>query len=78
LCRGVHAEQNAIIQAALHGTSTDGATLYTTHFPCMACVKILINAGISEIVYQKPYDMDNETKMGLLREAGVKIRNVVI
>lgn len=78
LCRGVHAEQNAIIQAALHGTSTEGATLYTTHFPCMACVKILINAGIKEVVYQKEYDMDNDTKMGLLREAGVKIRNVVV
>ncbi|MDD4281523.1 MAG: dCMP deaminase family protein [Candidatus Methanofastidiosa archaeon] len=78
LCRGVHAEQNAIIQAALHGTSTQGTVLYTTHFPCMACVKILINAGIQEIVYQREYDMDNDTKMGLLREAGVKIRKVVI
>ena len=78
LCRGVHAEQNAIIQAALHGTSTQGATLYTTHFPCMSCTKILINAGIREIVYQAPYDMENETKMSLLYEAGVKLRNVVI
>lgn len=78
LCRGVHAEQNAIIQAAFHGTSTDGATLYTTHFPCMACSKLLINAGIKEIVYQKEYDMDNNTKMDLLNEAGIKIRKSVV
>ncbi|HOP09398.1 MAG TPA: dCMP deaminase family protein [Candidatus Methanofastidiosa archaeon] len=78
LCRGVHAEQNAIIQAALHGTSTEGATLYTTHFPCMACTKILINSGIREIVYQKDYDMENNTKMGLLNEAGIKIRKLAV
>ncbi|RZN48117.1 dCMP deaminase family protein [archaeon] len=78
LCRGVHAEQNAIIQAALHGASPDGATLYTTHFPCMSCVKILINARIKEVVYQNDYDMDNNIKMSLLREAGVSVRKVVI
>jgi len=78
LCRGVHAEQNAIIQAALHGTSTEGSTLYTTHFPCMSCTKIIINAGIREIVYQKEYDMENSTKMGLLNEAGIKIRKMAI
>jgi dCMP deaminase len=78
LCRGVHAEQNAIIQAALHGTSTKGSTLYTTHFPCMACTKIIINAGIKEIVYQKEYDMGNSTKMGLLNEAGIRIRKLVV
>ncbi len=78
LCRGVHAEQNAIIQAAIHGTSTKGATLYTTHFPCMSCTKIIINAGISEIVYLKDYDMENGVKMDLLREAGIKFGKVVI
>jgi len=78
LCRGVHAEQNAIIQAAFHGTSTDQATLYTTHFPCMACSKLLINAGIKEIVFQKEYDMENNTKMDLLNEAGIKIRKLVV
>ncbi|MBN1786661.1 MAG: dCMP deaminase family protein [Candidatus Methanofastidiosa archaeon] len=78
LCRGVHAEQNAIIQAALHGTSTDGATLYTTHFPCMSCAKIIINSGIVEVVYQKEYDMENSTKMDLLKETGIRIRKVVV
>ncbi|MHC1605467.1 MAG: deoxycytidylate deaminase [Candidatus Methanofastidiosia archaeon] len=78
LCRGVHAEQNAIIQAALHGTSSQGAALYTTHFPCMSCVKMIINAGIKEINYQEGYDMDNALKMDLLKEAGIKVKKVVI
>lgn len=55
LCRGVHAEQNAVAQAAYHGTSVKGATIYTTTFPCSLCAKILINAGINEIVYDVGY-----------------------
>lgn len=55
LCRGIHAEQNAVIQAAVHGSSTDGATIYCTHQPCVVCTKILINAGIKRIVYANPY-----------------------
>jgi dCMP deaminase len=55
LCRGLHAEQNAIIQAALHGVSTKGATLYCTHCPCSLCTKMLINAGIKEIIYVEGY-----------------------
>ncbi len=55
LCRGLHAEQNAVIQAAVHGVSTDGATVYCTHQPCVVCTKILINAGIKKIVYANPY-----------------------
>ena len=55
LCRGIHAEQNAIIQAAVHGVSTNGATIYCTHQPCVVCAKILINAGIKRIVYANPY-----------------------
>ncbi len=55
LCRGIHAEQNAIIQAAVHGASTNGATIYCTHQPCVVCAKILINAGIKRIVYGNPY-----------------------
>lgn len=75
-CRGVHAEQNTIIQAAYHGTSTKDSVIYTTHFPCMSCTKILINAGVKEIVYQKEYDMDNKIKMDLLLNAGIKIRKI--
>jgi len=55
LCRAVHAEQNALIQAASHGTSLDGSTLYCTHSPCVICLKMLINAGIKRIVHGKLY-----------------------
>ncbi|HPU90565.1 MAG TPA: deaminase, partial [Spirochaetota bacterium] len=52
LCRGLHAEQNAIIQAALHGVSINGATIYVTHQPCSICTKMLINSGIRTIVFR--------------------------
>ena len=55
LCRGIHAEQNAIIQAARYGVSIEGATLYCTTQPCTQCTKMLINAGITEIVYAEGY-----------------------
>lgn len=72
LCRGVHAEQNAIIQAAVFGVSTKGATLYTTTFPCIICAKMLVNAEIEEIVYDSDYEDQESAK--ILREAGIKIR----
>ncbi|MEM2416893.1 MAG: cytidine/deoxycytidylate deaminase family protein [Nitrososphaerota archaeon] len=72
LCRGLHAEQNCIIQAAVFGVSTKGATLYTTHFPCSICAKMIINAEISEIVYEEDYD--DELAKKLLKEANIKIR----
>lgn len=74
LCRGIHAEQNAVIQAARHGISIDGATLYCTHQPCILCAKIVINAGIEELVYAGPYP--DELSMELLKEAGMNIRIV--
>ena len=55
LCRGLHAEQNAIIQAAYHGTSIAGADLYCTNRPCIICSKMIINAGIEKIYYQDGY-----------------------
>ena len=55
LCRGLHAEQNAIIQAAYHGVSINGATLYCTNLPCIICTKMLINAGITRVVYEGGY-----------------------
>ena len=55
LCRGIHAEQNVIIQAAYHGVSIEGATLYCTNLPCVICSKMLINAGIKEIFYREGY-----------------------
>ncbi|MEW5735763.1 MAG: cytidine/deoxycytidylate deaminase family protein [Thermodesulfobacteriota bacterium] len=74
LCRGLHAEQNAIIQAALHGVSIRGATLYCTNLPCVICAKMLINAGIVEIVYESGY----RDPMGeeMLAEAQVGLRQL--
>ncbi|MHB1017444.1 MAG: deoxycytidylate deaminase [Coriobacteriia bacterium] len=69
LCRGIHAEQNAVIQAARHGTAIDGAMVYCTHQPCVLCAKILINAGITEIIYRNAYPDALATEM--LAEAGV-------
>jgi dCMP deaminase len=71
LCRGLHAEQNVIIQAALYGVSTKGSTLYCTHKPCILCVKMLINAGIVRIVYENPYP--DPLADALLEEAGVEL-----
>ncbi len=72
LCRGVHAEANCILQAALHGTSIKGdTTLYTTLFPCMTCLKLVINVGIKKIVYIEGYNMENEVKKDLLNESGL-------
>ena len=72
LCRGVHAEQNAVTQAAYFGVSVDGASIYTTTYPCSMCAKILINAGIREIVYSEGYSDDLSKQ--LLDEAGIKLR----
>jgi dCMP deaminase len=55
ICRGLHAEQNAIIQAALHGISVAGADIYTTHQPCITCAKMIINAGIRRVVSLAEY-----------------------
>jgi len=72
LCRGVHAEQNAIVQAAVFGVSTRGATMYTTHFPCSICARLIINAEIKEIVYDSDYEDPVAKK--LLEEAGITVR----
>lgn len=69
--RTLHAEQNAIIQAALHGVSTAGASIYVTHQPCFLCAKTIINAGIQEIVYGQEYP--DERSQRFLKEAGVRL-----
>ncbi|MBW1896042.1 MAG: cytidine/deoxycytidylate deaminase family protein [Deltaproteobacteria bacterium] len=71
LCRGLHAEQNVIIQAAYHGVSIKEGTLYCTNLPCSICAKMLINAGVREIIYQDGY-ADSMTE-GMLKGAGVKL-----
>ena len=71
ICRGLHAEQNAIIQAARMGVSIEGATLYCTHFPCVICAKIIANSGISRLVYRHSYP--DEFSAQLLAEAGLSV-----
>ena len=71
LCRGIHAEQNAIVQAAYLGVSIDGSTLYCTNQPCVLCAKMLINAGVKRIVIKEGYPDELAQKM--LAEAGLKV-----
>ena len=71
LCRAVHAEQNAIAQAAQYGISVAGATLYVTHQPCTMCAKIIINAGIKRIIYSGDYP--DELSLELLNEAEIEL-----
>jgi dCMP deaminase len=70
--RTIHAETNAIIQAALHGISTRGATCYVTHFPCINCAKALINAGIERIVYSMAYRPD-ENALNFFKAAEIEL-----
>jgi len=76
LCRGLHGEQNAIIQAAVYGVSIKGGDLYSTHLPCSLCAKMLINAGIHNIYYADGYPDELSTQ--LMDEAGVNIHKVSI
>lgn len=71
LCRGIHAEQNAIIQASVHGVSIEGSDIYITHSPCILCSKMLINAGIRRIVYRGDYP--DKLALDMLDEAGVTV-----
>ena len=71
LCYAIHAEQNAIIQAAKLGVSIEGATLYCTHQPCVICAKMIVNSGIARIVYIQGYP--DEFSRALIAEAGVTL-----
>ena len=71
LCRALHAEQNAIIQAATLGHSIEGATIYITNQPCIICAKMIINAGIKRIVVKEGYP--DQMSVDILAEAGLKI-----
>ncbi len=72
-CLCCHGEENAITQAAYHGTSVKGATLYSTFAPCLLCTKMIINSGIAEVVYNQDYPL-NDTALSLLKECGVLLR----
>lgn len=74
LCRAIHAEQNAVVQAAKYGTPIDGASVYCTHQPCVLCAKILINSGCGEIVYRDAYPDTLAEQM--IAEAHVAMRRL--
>ena len=74
LCMALHAEQNAIIQAAAMGNSIEGGTIYITHQPCAICAKMIINAGIKRIVIKEGYP--DELAASILEEAGLKIEKI--
>ncbi len=71
LCRGLHAEQNAIIQAALYGVSIRDGVIYSTHHPCAVCAKMLVNAGLQKVVIRDDYP--DQMSKDLLEEAGIVI-----
>lgn len=72
LCRGLHAEQNVLLQAALHGISTQTSVLYVTHQPCVICAKMLINAGVQKIIISDGYPDALAKKF--LKDAGIKVQ----
>lgn len=74
ICRGAHAEQNAIAQAARNGVSTEGSVIYITHSPCSMCAKIIINSGITKIIFNDDYPDDLGKQ--LLSEAGIEAKHI--
>ncbi len=76
LCRGVHAEQNAIIQAASFGTPVRGSSMYSTTYPCIICAKMIINAGIREVVFDVKYE--DELSRSVFEESGIILRRIVL
>ena len=74
-CLCSHAEENAITQAAYHGVSLKGASIYSTFSPCLQCTKMIINSGIGEVVYQSDYPL-GRVSLDLLGEAGIQLRQV--
>jgi len=72
ICRAIHAEQNAIVQAGVHGVNINGGTLYCTHSPCIICAKMIVNAGIKRVVTCGEYPDDFNLVMSLFDQAEVK------
>ena len=73
ICRGIHAEQNVIIQASLHGVSLEGSTIYCTHTPCVLCAKMLVNARIRHFISFGSYN--DSTFVDLFKEAGIEVES---
>jgi len=75
LCRGLHAEQNAVIQAAVHGIAIKDSVCYVTHQPCLLCAKIMINAGVRKVVFQGDYP--DPLAQEIFKEAGVELARYI-
>jgi len=71
LCRGLHAEQNALIQAAVHGIAVEGGTIYVTHQPCVMCTKMIVNAKLDKVIIGGDYP--DELARSIFEEAGIKL-----
>ncbi len=76
LCRGLHAEMNAFLQAAIHGVSVDGSELYSTTHPCILCTKMLIQVGVRRVIVAEGYP--DELSIEMLKEAGIKVERIDI
>jgi dCMP deaminase len=78
ICRAVHAEQNVLMVCAMYGASTKNTTLYATTFPCIICAKLLIQAGIEQVVYLDPYgdEKSNAESMKMFNQAGIHLRKL--
>lgn len=76
ICRAIHAEQNAIIQAGVHGVAIDGGTLYCTHSPCIICAKMIVNAGLKRVVSCGEYPDNFNLVMELFQQAGVRFERI--
>ena len=76
LCRGLHAEQNVIVQAAIHGVSIEGSDIYCTHQPCLICAKLLINCGVTAVYFESPYPDPMSEEM--FAEAGIILSQIVL
>jgi len=74
ICRGLHAEQNVLLQAAKFGLSSQGSTIYITNAPCSICAKMIVNAGIKEVVFKEAYPDD--MAMGFLEQAEIPVRKI--
>lgn len=75
--RTIHAEQNALMQCVKFGVATEGAEIYVTHFPCLHCTKLIVQAGIRHIYYETPYRMDDYA-IQLLKQAGVGMTQISV
>ena len=76
LCRGLHAEQNVLVQAAVHGVSIEDSEIYCTHQPCLICTKLLINCGVAAVYFESPYP--DSMSENMFTEAGIILSQIAL